>query len=130
MQNIDFGPNDIDLSLYSGDTAKISYKILNPDNTVYTTTGSWQFKIYDKQDSSEIDVSPTGISIYPTTNETVVDPEQTANGVAEVTISKLLSTELISTASIVYEFSLIHDGRNDRFTFVKGEISVDSKVSD
>jgi len=199
MQNIDFGPNDIDLSLYSGDTAKISYKILNPDNTVYTTTGSWQFKIYDKTDESEVDVSPTGISIYPEYNS-YLSPEYTytsaadqdtfsgvddngdtlaynvgdvevykntilvssseytatngtsivldtaasendiikivalnytePSGIAEVTVSKDLTDELFSTASPVYEFSLVHDGRSDKFTFIKGGISVDSKFSD
>jgi hypothetical protein len=130
MGNIEFGPEVIDLLLYAGDTSKISFKILNPDNAVYSTTGSWQFKIYNKQNSSLVDVTPTGISISPTTNETVVSPAQTANGITEVTISNLLSTELLSTASAVYEFSLVHNGRNDRFTFAKGDISVESKLSD
>jgi hypothetical protein len=130
MGNIEFGPEVIDLLLYAGDTSKISFKILNPDNAVYSTTGSWQFKIYNKENSSLVDVAPTGISISPTTNETVVSPAQTANGITEVTISNLLSTQLLSTASAVYEFSLVHNGRNDRFTFAKGDISVESKLSD
>jgi hypothetical protein len=130
MQKIEFGPNEVNILLYSGDTTKISYSIVSPDNTSYSITGSWQFKIYNKVDESLVDVTPTGISIVPPTNETVEDPEQTANGITEVTISKLLTEELLSTASPRYELSLIHDGRGDKFTFIKGEISVESLFSE
>jgi hypothetical protein len=130
MQNIEFGPNEVNLLLYSGDTAKISYSIVNPDNTSYSLTGSWQFKIYNKIDQSIVDVTPTGVSIVPPTNETKESPAQTANGITEVTISKLLTEELLSTASPTYELSLIHSGRGDKFTFIKGDISVESLFSE
>lgn len=117
MSSLSFVPEPLDITVYSGDTYKISFEVLSGDSSAYTTTGSWRIQFFNKESGTPIDTDPTGVIISPEVNE---DP---ADGVAEVTISKELSQLFSSTASIVYEFSLIHDGRGDRYTFINGDIS-------
>ena len=121
MSSLSFVPDPLDITLYSGDTYKISFEVLNGDSSVYATTGSWKMEFFNKNSGAVIDTDPTGITVSPEINE---DP---ANGVAEVTISKELSQLFSSTASVVYEFSLIHDGRGDKYTFINGDVSTITK---
>lgn len=121
MSSLSFTPDSLDFIVYAGDTYKISFEILNGDSQPYATTGSWRMQFFDKESGAAVDTDPTGVTISPEVNE---DP---ANGVAEVTISKDLSQLFSSTASVIYEFSLVHDGRSDRYTFINGDISVITK---
>lgn len=124
MTSFSFEPEVVDFSVYSGDTSKISFKILSHDGTTYTTSGSWSLYLYNKETQALLDTDPTGITYNPKLNDQV--EETPATGVSEVTISKDLTSELLSTASVVYEFCLEHDGRNDKYTFVTGNVVVES----
>lgn len=68
MSLLSFGPEVLDLSIYEGDSFKLSVKILGHDGLTYATTGSWKMSFYNKENNNSIDTNPTGISISPIGN--------------------------------------------------------------
>lgn len=68
MTSLSFGPEDIDIQAYAGDSFKTSFKILSHNDSTYSTTGSWKINFYNKLSASVIDTDPTGISISPVGN--------------------------------------------------------------
>lgn len=114
MNDLSFGPQELDITLYAGDNYKISFEVLSVDNTAYTTTGSWKINFFNKATGTTIDTSPSGIAFSPNINS--------SQGVTELSISKTLSQLFNSTASVIYEFYLQHDGREDKYTFLTGDV--------
>lgn len=68
MTSLYFGPEQLDINAYTGDSFQVSFTILNHNDGVYSTTGSWRMKFYDKDTDSVLDTSPTGIVINPVGN--------------------------------------------------------------
>jgi hypothetical protein len=68
MTSLSFGPSSVDITSYSGDSFKVSYRVMGPDNTSYSMTGSWNMTLYKKSDDSILDTDPTGISLNPIGN--------------------------------------------------------------
>lgn len=114
MDNLFFSPQELDITLYAGDTYAISFEVLSQDNTAYTTTGSWKINFFNKETGSLLNTNPPGFAFSPDINS--------SNGVTQLSISKTLSQLLNNTASVIYEFYLQHDGRQDRYTFLTGDI--------
>jgi hypothetical protein len=114
MNNLSFGPQELDITLYAGDNYKISLEVLSVNNAVYTTTGSWKINFFNKGTGATIDTSPSGVTFSPDINS--------SQGVTELSISKTLSQLFNSTASVIYEFYLQHDGRGDKYTFLTGDV--------
>jgi hypothetical protein len=121
MSSLFLTPESLDITLYGGDTYNISLSVLDDDGSQYSTTGSWRINFFNKETSTLLDTSPTGVSFAPKINENA------PLGVTSLTISKTLSQLLASTASVTYEFYLQHDGRQDRYTFLNGDVTILTK---
>lgn len=139
---IKFGPEDLDISLYSGDHSLINFRVRSIDAQDYTNTGSWGFLFYNKDNGKTICSTPTlgfdnnilpgaapenNLSASPLFNRLRTAPEQTA-GVVEVFVSSSVTNILSSSASkIGYEFYL--NTSNGRVTFIKGDSTIESRLT-
>lgn len=56
---INFQPEDLDISLYSGDQTLINFRVYSVDDSNYINTGSWGFLFYNKQNGKTVCSTPT-----------------------------------------------------------------------
>lgn len=131
---INFHPEDLNISLYSGDHSLLNFRVYSTDSENYTTTGSWGFLFYNKEKGGIVcstktqaengDIIP-GAS--PLTNLSV-NPLFNTAGVVEVYISGSVSNILSSSANnIGYELYL--NTASGRVTFIKGNSTIESRIT-
>jgi hypothetical protein len=123
MSSLSLGPNSVDLTLYYGDTFNIDFTVLNGDGTPFSKSGSWQMNFYSKnQWSTPINIVALGGSatFFPSTNISA------SYGLTGLTINKTTTAILYasSTSGLVYELSLEHAGREEKFTILNGDLEL------
>jgi hypothetical protein len=126
MSSLSLGPNSVDLTLYYGDTFNIDFTVLNGDGSPFSKSGSWQMKFYDKKQwSTPLNVGAIGgtATFFPSTNISA------SYGLTGLTINGKTSQSLalassLSASGVVYELSLEHAGRDEKFTILNGDVEI------
>lgn len=139
---IEFDPEDLDIKLYAGDHSILNFRVYSVDNQDYTTTGSWGFSFYNKENGrvicSTITQGDTGsilpgaaplnnLSASPLFNAFRAAPAPTA-GVVEIYVSGSVTNILSSSANNVGYEVYLNTGLG-RVTFIKGTSSIESRIT-